>query len=92
MTRTRHVLAIAAAIFSCSSIACGELPQFIVPGHEEDMRALNELFLGFQATAEGYEVDPRLPKDWPSLTISGIRFHDRVLTITAHEGGRVEVK
>jgi hypothetical protein len=47
-------------------------------------------FLGFQATADGYEMHPRLPKDWPSLTINGIRFHDRVLTITAHADGRVE--
>jgi len=35
---------------------------------------------------------PRLPKNWPSLTISGIRFQDRVLTITADADGRVEVK
>lgn len=48
-------------------------------------------FLGFQATADGYEVHPRLPKDWPSLTINGIRFHDCVLNITAHADGRVEV-
>lgn len=48
-------------------------------------------FLGFHANADGYELHPRLPKDWPSLTISGIRFHDRVLTITAHADGRMEV-
>ena len=49
-------------------------------------------FLGFQATADGYEVHPRLPKDWPSLTINGIRHHDQVLTITTHADGRVEAK
>jgi hypothetical protein len=49
-------------------------------------------FLGFQATANGYELHPRLPKDWPSLTISGIRFQDRVLTLTAHADGRVETQ
>jgi cellobiose phosphorylase len=48
--------------------------------------------LGFQATAEGYELHPRVPKDWPSLTISGIRFHDQVLDITAYADGRVETK
>jgi len=48
-------------------------------------------FLGFQATADGYEVHPRLPKDWPSLTISRIRCHDRVLTITAQANGHVMV-
>ncbi len=47
-------------------------------------------FLGFQATAEGYQVRPRLPKDWPSLRITGIRFHDHVLDIVAHADGRVE--
>lgn len=49
-------------------------------------------FLGLQTTADGYEVHPRLPKDWPSLTISGIRFHDQVLDITAYADGRVETK
>ena len=48
-------------------------------------------FLGFEATAEGYEVHPRLPKHWPLLTITGIRFHDQILDITAHADGRVEV-
>lgn len=47
-------------------------------------------FLGFHPTADGFETQPRLPKDWPSLTISGIRFHDRVLKITAYADGRVE--
>jgi hypothetical protein len=49
-------------------------------------------FLGFRATAAGYEIHPRLPRDWPSLTITGIRFHDEVLTVTAHADGRVEVR
>jgi len=48
-------------------------------------------FLGFRATATGYEIHPRLPRDWPELTVSGIRFHDRVLTVTAHADGRVDV-
>jgi hypothetical protein len=47
-------------------------------------------FLGFHATAEGYEVHPRLPKDWPSLTITGIRFLDQTLNITAHADGQWE--
>jgi hypothetical protein len=47
-------------------------------------------FLGFQATAEGYEVRPRLPKDWVRLTITGIRFHEHILDITAHADGRVD--
>lgn len=53
----------------------------------------NSLFvLGFQPTTDGYEVHPRLPKEWPSLTINGIRFQNQILDITAHAGGRVEVK
>lgn len=47
-------------------------------------------FLGFQATAGGYQVHPRLPKDWPSLAITGIRLHDQLLDIVAHADGRVE--
>lgn len=49
-------------------------------------------FLGFTPTADGYTLQPRLPSDWPSLTITGILFHDQVLDITAHADGRVEVR
>lgn len=49
-------------------------------------------FLGFQPTDDGYTVHPRLPKEWPSLTITGIRIGDEVLDITAHADGRVETK
>lgn len=48
-------------------------------------------FLGFAPTPDGYEVHPRLPSDWPSLTISGIRLHDRRLAITADADGKVTV-
>ena len=47
-------------------------------------------FLGFRPTADGYQVHPRLPKDWPSLSINGIRFQNQILDITAHANGRVE--
>jgi cellobiose phosphorylase len=49
-------------------------------------------FLGFQPTPEGYTVHPRLPRDWPSLTITNIRWRDELLDITAHADGRVEVQ
>jgi len=49
-------------------------------------------FLGFEPGANGYTIHPRLPKDWPSLTITGIHFHDQVLDITAYADGRVETK
>ncbi len=48
-------------------------------------------FLGFEPSADGYEVHPRLPKDWPSLKITGIRFQDLTLDITAHADGQFEV-
>lgn len=50
------------------------------------------MLLGFHATTERYEVHPPLPTDCPSLTNSGICFHDLVLTLTAHADGSVEVK
>lgn len=49
-------------------------------------------FLGFEPGADGYTIHPRLPKEWPSLTIAGIRFHDDVLDMTATADGHVEVK
>lgn len=49
-------------------------------------------FLGFTPGADGYKIQPRLPRDWPSLTIQGIRFHNETLDVTARADGRVEVK
>jgi hypothetical protein len=49
-------------------------------------------FLGFKPTTDGCELNPHLPKDWPSLTITRIHIHDHVLDITAHQDGRVETK
>ena len=40
-------------------------------------------FLGFQPTAEGCRIEPRLPQAWPSLTITRIHLHDQVVAITA---------
>ena len=47
-------------------------------------------FLGFKATTDGYQLNPRLPKAWPSLTISNIEFQGRKLTITANQDGTVK--
>lgn len=49
-------------------------------------------FLGFQPHPDGFTVNPRLPKDWPSLTIHGIQFHDQILKITAHADGRTDIE
>ncbi len=40
-------------------------------------------FLGFKPTAEGCEIAPRLPGDWPSLEVTGIHIHDHVLDVSA---------
>ncbi len=40
-------------------------------------------FLGFSATAEGCRIEPRLPADFPSLTIDRIRIKGLVLAVTA---------
>lgn len=40
-------------------------------------------FLGMRATAEGLRFSPTLPKAWPSLTVTGIHWHDLVLDVTA---------
>jgi hypothetical protein len=49
-------------------------------------------FLGFEPTADGFAINPRLPADWPSLSITRIHLHDHVLDVTAHADGRVAVK
>ena len=40
-------------------------------------------FLGFEPLSDGFKISPKLPKDWPAVRISNIRFHDQVLDITA---------
>ena len=48
-------------------------------------------FLGFTPTVEGGAIAPRLPRDWPSLTITRIHLHGHVLDITA-QGNTIRVK
>lgn len=45
-----------------------------------------EGFLGFRPDVEGFHLDPKLPSDWPELTITNIRWHDHVFTIRATAG------
>ncbi len=45
-------------------------------------------FLGLEPTPTGFTIDPRLPKDWPGLTITGIHLQGvavagSVITVTA---------
>ncbi len=40
-------------------------------------------FLGFHPRGDGFSIDPRLPADWPGLTVDRIRFQDLVLRISA---------
>ncbi len=48
-------------------------------------------FLGFTPAADGFTTHPRLPKNWPALTITGICFQNQVMDITAYPDGRTEV-
>jgi hypothetical protein len=40
-------------------------------------------FLGFRPTADGCAIAPRLPSDWPKLTVTRVHLRDQVLDITA---------
>ncbi len=48
-------------------------------------------FLGFKPTAEGCEISPRLPSDWPSLTMTRIHLRDHVLDVSV-QGKQITVK
>jgi hypothetical protein len=48
-------------------------------------------FMGFKPTAQGCELSPHLPSDWPSLTITRIHLHDHVLDLTAQQDKVVRV-
>jgi hypothetical protein len=47
-------------------------------------------FLGLKPTADGCEIEPRLPKAWPSLEITRIHLHDHVLDVKV-QGNNIEV-
>ncbi len=49
-------------------------------------------FMGFQPTVEGCRIEPKLPKDWPSLTIERIALHDMKLTITASQDREIVIR
>ena len=40
-------------------------------------------FMGFEPKLDGFDIYPRLPKDWSNLTIDRIRWQDQSLTISA---------
>lgn len=40
-------------------------------------------FLGVRPTSDALLVNPNLPSDWPSLTVTRVHYHDHVLDLTA---------
>lgn len=40
-------------------------------------------FMGFKPRGDGFEINPRLPKDWNSLEITQIHLHDMILDVSA---------
>ena len=40
-------------------------------------------FMGFSPKPDGFAISPRLPSEWPELTVDRIRFHDLTLRIRA---------
>jgi hypothetical protein len=40
-------------------------------------------FMGFSPRLDGFELCPRLPRQWPQLTITDINYHTLLLDITA---------
>ncbi len=43
-------------------------------------------FMGFVPRGDGFALDPRLPRDWPELSIDRIAWHDQVLRVHAGSG------
>ncbi|MBI4579124.1 MAG: hypothetical protein HY718_05435 [Planctomycetes bacterium] len=48
-------------------------------------------FLGFEPRADGFAVEPKLPKSWPELTITQIHLHRLMLAITAKQDGTISI-
>ncbi len=48
-------------------------------------------FLGFEPTLEGFRLHPRLPSDWPELTVTRVHFRGAVFSLTARADGSVRI-
>ena len=49
-------------------------------------------FLGFRPTPSGFKIHPRLPQDWPEVTITRLHLHDVVMDLTARADGTIVVR
>ncbi len=47
--------------------------------------------LGLRPTVDGFTIAPKLPNDWPELTITRIHLRDQVLDVTATQKGRLKI-
>jgi len=48
--------------------------------------------LGFRPTPVGFKIHPRLPRDWPEVTITRLHLHDVVMDLTARADGTIVVR
>ena len=48
-------------------------------------------FLGLDPQLDGMVIKPQLPRDWPALTITRIRFHGGIYSVKAEQDGAIEV-
>ena len=48
-------------------------------------------FMGFQPMIDGFSINPKLPSEWPSLTITKINLHGNILDIKADKS-KIEIK
>ena len=48
-------------------------------------------FLGFAPRADGFKLDPRLPKDWPEFSLDRIRYQNLVLQVRVATN-RIEIQ
>jgi hypothetical protein len=48
-------------------------------------------FLGFHPTYDGFAISPKLPKDWPELTVTRIHLHDCVVDVTVDHDGDITI-
>lgn len=55
-------------------------------------RVMLDGFLGITPHADGLRIAPRLPRDWPSLTMTGIVYHGNTLEMTAEQNGAIRVR
>lgn len=63
-----------------------DTPTGCLPSAARALRIVSVGLFGLEAVADGLQIDPHLPRSWPSMTLSQVPFRGRTLAISVKRG------